>query len=102
MYHQKVRATNMPELVDHFGLADARSIASEYIDGYPGVESRWGLQPDEIKMLSEMKEAENNTRTKVGPKSVKITCVHCNTVIKTDTVFEPSMMTHSASIMLIP
>ncbi|KAL7038522.1 hypothetical protein ACKWTF_009597 [Chironomus riparius] len=50
---------------------------------------------------SEMREADNN-KVKIGPKSVKITCVHCSTIIKTDIVSEPSMMTHSASIMLIP
>ena len=48
-----------------------------------------------------MKESDNN-KVKVGPKSIKLTCVHCNTIIKTDVVKEPSMMTHSASIMLIP
>lgn len=49
-----------------------------------------------------MKESDSNNLVKIGPKSVKLTCVHCNTIIKTDVVHEPSMMTHSASIMLIP
>jgi hypothetical protein len=51
-----------------------------------------------------MKESDtnNNNKIKIGPKSVKLTCVHCNTIIRTDVKTEPSMMTHSASIMLIP